>query len=74
MKLLIHIGILFICSTLHSQVLNILIEEGKYQIDEDIALILSHIEDIEDYTNLQDYDQVNMVFGLETYSFISIDI
>ena len=66
--------ILFLTNTLicFSQTLNINISENHFKIDQTRLLILSHIENIENYNDLSNYSEIIISFNQSKYSFISI--
>lgn len=69
------ISLLLFCSfamTVSAQTLAISIEQDQFQIDEDRKLILSHINEIEQFANLETYATIEITFG--DYGFLFEDI
>ena len=54
-----------------SQVLTIAVSENHFGIDELNSLIVSHLKDLETYTNTSDFDQIQLSLNQEIYSFNS---
>jgi len=52
-----------------SQSLNISLEEGSYQVDDQHMMILARIDSIENYSILTQYHEVNITLGADEYSF-----
>ncbi|MCT4665901.1 MAG: CotH kinase family protein [Flavobacteriales bacterium] len=57
--------------TCFSQTLSISVPEDEFGIDETHFLIISRIQDIEDYQNLVNYNEVLITFGDNNYKFIT---
>ncbi|MDC9724200.1 MAG: CotH kinase family protein [Urechidicola sp.] len=58
-----------ICS---SQILTINVAENKFGIDEIHSIIISRIQNINDYSDISNYNEVVINLGQNNYSFISI--
>ena len=59
------------CSiTINSQTLTINVSENKFGIDETLFLIVSRIQDIGNYQDIENYDKINITLGENDYSFI----
>ena len=54
-----------------SQTLTINISENKFGTDEILSIIVSRIQNIEDYQDIEDYDEIIISFGVNAYRFIS---
>jgi spore coat protein H len=57
-----------------SQSLTINIPENHFGIDENHSLIVSHIENIEDYNDTSDFDEIIITLNQNDYSFNSIPV
>ncbi len=55
-----------------SQVLTINVSENNFGVDESNSLIVSHIQNISDYTNTSEYDEIVIILGQNNYNFSSI--
>ncbi len=64
----------FICFSVFSfsQVLIIEIDSGKFQIDESNLLIVSHIENIGEYANLNEHESIDILFDGVVFSFLNV--
>ncbi len=67
--LLLNLIYTLICS---SQVLTINVPENNFGIDESNSLIVSHIQNIGNYTNTSEYDEIVITLGQNNYNFSSI--
>jgi len=57
----------FVCS----QTLTINVSENKFGIDENLSLIVSRIQNIDDYTDIGNYNEIVLNLGQNSYRFIS---
>ncbi|MBC6401218.1 MAG: BspA family leucine-rich repeat surface protein, partial [Ekhidna sp.] len=56
----------------YSQVLTINVSENNFGIDESNSLIVSRIQNIDNYTNTGQYDEIVITLGESSYNFTSI--
>jgi spore coat protein H len=70
----IYLLILSLSCTLicNSQVLTINVSEHNFGVDESNSLIVSHIQNISNYSNTSEYDEIVITLGPNNYKFISI--
>ena len=59
----------FVCTP---QVLTIPVSENHFGLDEHNDLIVSHLKDIETYTNTSEFDQIQLTLNQVVYSFNSV--
>ena len=71
-KLFLLLSILFNTIFCFSQNLTISISENHFGIDENNALIVSHIEDINDYTNTTGFDEITITLDQNNFYFNTI--
>ncbi|PID68481.1 MAG: spore coat protein CotH [Flavobacteriia bacterium] len=56
----------------NSQTLNINVPNHNFGIDENLSIIVSRIQDIENYQDIGNYSEIIITLGEDDYSFISI--
>ncbi|PID95672.1 MAG: hypothetical protein CSA94_00380 [Bacteroidetes bacterium] len=66
------IGILVHSIISFSQILTLQVEANHFQIDHPRQLIVSHIENIDSYNNLSDYDELKILFDGEEFVFSTV--
>ena len=71
MKIYILLLSLIYSITCNSQTLTINVSDNKFGIDETLSVIVSRIQNIGDYQDIGNYDEVIITLGENNYSFIS---
>lgn len=71
MKIYLPILCVIYSITCNSQILTISVPENKFGIDETLSIIVSRIENIDDYQDVANYDELLIIFGEHNYRFIS---
>lgn len=72
MKLPLLLIILFFTKLLTAQELTINVLDHNFGIDENKSLIVSHIDDINNYTNTSEYSEITITLGQNSYNFDSV--
>ena len=71
MKIYIILLSLIYSITCNSQILTINVSDNEFGIDESLSVIVSRIQNIGDYQDIGNYDEVIITLGENNYSFIS---
>ncbi|WP_425075716.1 CotH kinase family protein [Psychroserpens sp. S379A] len=72
MKLPLLLIILFFTKLLTAQELTINVLDHNFGIDENKSLIVSHIDDINNYSNTSEYSEITITLGQNSYNFDSV--
>ncbi|MFY0714016.1 CotH kinase family protein [Seonamhaeicola sp. NFXS20] len=72
MKVYLLLLSLIYSTTCNSQTLNINISDNKFGIDESLSLIVTQIQNIENYQDIESYNEITITLGENDYSFISV--
>lgn len=65
-------SLIFSIACCSSQTLNIQVPDHHFGIDENLSIIVSRIQNIEDYQDIGNYKEIIITLGENDYSFISI--
>jgi spore coat protein H len=71
MKIYLLILCFFFSTICNSQTLTINVSDNKFGTDETLSIIVSRIQNIEDYQDIENYDEIIISFGENDFRFIS---
>ena len=64
----------FFCLSANAQTLQIVVEPDHFGIDSDKKIIVSHLFEIDNYSNLSDYQEIEISFDLDVFVFKNLPI
>lgn len=71
MKIFLLVLCVFFSIICNSQILTINVPNNKFETDETLSIIVSRIQNIEDYQDIENYGEIIISFGEKDYRFIS---